>query len=49
MKEAWGKLVKWAAGKAFQWGLKKLTEKNEQAPSERPSPVLRRSGRNTIQ
>lgn len=26
MKLPWKKLVKWAAGKAFTWGLKKLTE-----------------------
>jgi hypothetical protein len=35
----WKTLIKWAAGKAFQWGLKKLTE--EYAPAEK-KPVKRR-------
>lgn len=27
MKVMWNKALKWAAGKAFQWGLRVLTEK----------------------
>lgn len=40
MKVAWKKLAKWAAGKAFTWGLKKLTEL---APEEvKPVTPLRK-------
>jgi hypothetical protein len=33
----WKRLLKWAAGQAFTWGLKKLTELSpEEAPKSTP-------------
>jgi hypothetical protein len=32
----WKQLVKWAAARAFQWGLRKLTEEYGAKPARKP-------------
>lgn len=41
MKIAWKTVMKWAAKKAFQWGLKKLVEEYGEKPKGLVTPTVR--------